>query len=436
MSDDYLFKNRFVGWRKVLERRILFCLCCLFISSTLLAEGSRDLYPKSDHQAKRSYLMARGGHGVITTVSAFDPYPSAGVMRVYAKQGERIYTGSSIVGMRAETSSNVWTNRGDIVLISPSGVIHRLSALHNITVGRSSRIGLIENYAEEQVGPVGSGSYTPFTVDVTAGQEGIWEVHFLALGNNGTNIPNPQAASPGNSRTFDGTLEVESSYNFNRNATQDWIQPVYSGNNTRTATSLIAAWDVSIGAAGNHTTLIPGRLYTNSLNLTGRNSVFEERSFYHTFTVMTPSGYTYQVNTNGLNGASFNFFSNNKGIRKTALTTSDPAYTSKDYNAAGFGTAIAPFVWDPRSPDDGLENFTNKIFYNTPASDLPVGLTNIPVFYSDPSDSNPYDGTPSYGTGFGPGQTWLRSTPVTPTLSDAYANCYGLITFKANVARD
>lgn len=217
----------------------VFCTACLLLAGMfaplfVYGEGSRDLYPKNDSQAKRSYLMARGGRSVISTVSAYDPYPSAGVMRVYAKEGERIYAGSSIVGMRAKTSSgNTYSERGDIVLISPKGQIYRLSTLHNITVARGSRVGLIENFAEEQAGPVGEGSYLPFTVDVQSGQEGIWEVHFLALGDGGTNIPNPQATPPGSVVNEVDGITIPDNYNFNRKANEDWIQPVYSGTDTK-----------------------------------------------------------------------------------------------------------------------------------------------------------------------------------------------------------
>src|ERR1700749_4261387 len=99
-------------------------------------------------------------------------------MKVYVEAGETINTGSSAQGL----------GTGTINFRAPDGSTY--------TSGTSTTIGLIANRSQELSGPLPNvGGYTPFTLTVKAGQEGIWEIDFIAPNAaNGTN-PDPIPAN-------------------------------------------------------------------------------------------------------------------------------------------------------------------------------------------------------------------------------------------------
>jgi hypothetical protein len=83
----------------------------LVVPFSAFAEGSRDLYPANVSSAGyRHWLNARN----TTSAAAFDPFPNRGIMRVYAKAGETIYLGSSVIGLKE-------TDIGSVTLRGPDG---------------------------------------------------------------------------------------------------------------------------------------------------------------------------------------------------------------------------------------------------------------------------------------------------------------------------
>jgi gliding motility-associated-like protein len=220
---------------------------------------------------------------------------------------------------------------GTINLRAPDGTTY--------TSGNSTTIGLISNRNQELAGPLPNiGGYTPYTKTVIAGQDGVWEIDFISQSNG-----------------------VDAA----------WTQP--SG-------TYVTAFDVSVRDAGNTHFLI-GRVFTNVFSgILGTFNV----GFNGIFNVLTKDGYQYTMNNNGQAGNGFTFFVNNKGFRNTDGTAS---YKSID-------NVNNPNVQDPRVADSPTD-ITQKIFFNSPATDLP-SLANTP----------------------GNTTTWLLNSPVLPSVTN------------------
>jgi gliding motility-associated-like protein/uncharacterized repeat protein (TIGR01451 family) len=253
-------------------------------------------------------------------------------MKVYVKAGETIYLGSSAQGIGA----------GTINLRAPDGT--------TFSSGASTTVGLIGSRGQEIAGPQPTvGGYNPYTRTATATQEGIWEIDFIApsSANDVESNPTPIAA-PSN-----------------------WVQP--SG-------SFIAAFDVSVRNTAN-SAFLSGRVFTNIFSglINNYNS-----GFFGILHILTKDGYQYNLDNNGQSGNGFSFFANNKGFRS--------ANGAASYQS--INNTTNPNVQDPRAPDT-QSDITHKIFFNTPAADLPV-TANTP----------------------GGGNTWLVNPPFIPTISD------------------
>lgn len=269
-----------------------------------------------------------------TASSSTNPFPTLGTVKVYVKAGETIYVGSS-----AQAVGN-----GTINLRAPNG--------NTYTTGNGSLLGLavgrIYTRAQELAGPVPlGGGYTPATFPVQASEEGVWEIDFV-----------PPSATSGSNPT--PIL-----------ANSNWTQP--------TTGPYIAAFDVTVRNTAN-TAFLSGRVYTNIFSailgdyVSGFNSIFN---------VLTRDGYIYTVNNNGQAGNGFSFFVNNKGFRNSSSGASYKSYNSL--------TNIP--VQDPRA-DDTQSDITQKIFFNTPATDMPSTAPGVS------------------------GAEWLRNTPVSPVVSN------------------
>ncbi len=277
-----------------------FALLC---TSHSMADGSKEL---SANGGYRAYLLS----GTIPSLSF--PFPTTGTMKVYVKAGETIYVGSSAQGI----------GQGTINLTAPDG--------SKYSSGTSATVGLIANRSQEIAGPSpNAGGYTPFTQTVQAGQDGIWQIDFIAPNepNNINSTPTPILAS------------------------DNWTQPLGT---------YIAAFDVSVRDAGD-TQFLSGRVFTNIFSGILGNFV---AGFNGIFTVLTKDGYQYTFNNNGQAGDGYTFFVNNKGFRKLDGTA---AYLSVD-------TINNPNVQDPRAPDT-QSDITQKLFFNPPAADLPTSAS-------------------------------------------------------------
>ena len=260
------------------------------------------------------------------------PFPTLGTMKVYVKAGETLYVGSSAQGI----------NSGTINLRAPDGNVY--------TSGTSTTVGLIANRSQEVAGPSPNpGGYTPYTLTATSAQEGVWEVDFIPPTANSNEQPTP-------------TPQV---------ANGIWAQPTGP---------YIAAFDISVRNVAN-TAFLTGRVFTNIFS--GIISTFSS-GFNGIMHILTKDGYQYVLDNNGQAGNGFSFFANNKGLRDGS-----GAASYKSVN-----TTSGPDVQDPRSPDTQTD-ITHKIFFNTPATDLPATAK-----------------TPGGGT------TWLINPPFVPSIGD------------------
>lgn len=299
-------------------------------AQTYWGSGSRDLY-KATSLGNRALLMSRGA-----SVQAYDPFPNDGRMMVYARVGEQIHVASSVQG-RSRGGNNA-----TIRLRAPNGTIYT-SGTTAIASG-SSGIGKILNRTQEVAGPTTSfhvGGYTPYTVSVGIGEEGIWTIEFVSTGI--------------------GSQQADIAFSANAN----WLETNQETISTTgvDGSGFIIAWDASVsGKKDNNNDLEfkAGRLFTTVFNgsISGAGD-----GFYGKFYALTKDGFTYSINNNGQNGLSFNFFVNNKGVY-------NPINQVPIYKSSNGSSDANTKIWDPRKLDEGT-NITHKMFYTTPDINMP-----------------------------------------------------------------
>jgi gliding motility-associated-like protein len=320
LTNNSNYNNNF-KYHPIKHWYLTYCVFFLFISTVAFAEGSKEL---NANGGTRAHLLSSAN-------SNFSfPFPTNGLIKVYAKVGEVINVGSSSQGI----------NSGSINLRAPDG--------SGYTSSNSTIIGRISNRDEELAGPLPNiGGYTPYTRTVQPGQEGIWEINFLSSNpNNNTNPPTISANDP-------------------------WIQTL--GNH-------VSAFDVSVRDVSK-SSFLTGRVFTNIFcGIMGAFNV----GFNGIFHIVTKDGYQYILDNNGQAGNGFSFFANNKGFRNL---DGSPSYKSVNNTAD-------PDVQDPNY-DDTQSDVTHKLFFNTPATDMPV------------TAKMPGDKT-----------TWLINPPFVPTVTN------------------
>jgi gliding motility-associated-like protein len=286
-----------------------FCavIAFLFPVTGLYAEGSKEL---NANGGNRAYLFS----STVITNTSF-PFPTLGTMKVYVKAGESIYLGSSAQGIAG----------GTINLRAPDG--------NTYTSGAGVSAGLIHNRGEEVAGPLpNAGGFAPYIKTVGAGQDGVWEIDFVA--------ENPGAVLNGNPPAIPSAA--------------NWTQP---------QAQYIAAFDVSVRNSASNG-FISGRVYTQVFSgILGTFNV----GFNAIFHILTKDGYQYILNNNGQAGNGFTFFVNNKGFRGA---DGNASYKSID------GLSANVNVQDPRVTDTQTD-ITQKIFFNIPATDMPA-VANTP----------------------------------------------------------
>jgi len=271
------------------------------MAAGVFAEGSKDMIANGGH---RAFLLSTS----VGPSAEYNPFPTLGTVKVYAKPGEKLYLGSSAVGI----------GNGGINVRAPQG-----TGTYSTTT-----LGLIQNRSQEVAGPLpNAGGYNPYIITVGAGQEGVWEIDFI---------------SPTVGRGFTNGMPDDIL------ASSNWTQ--------NDNTSYIAAFDVSVRNTAN-TGFINGRAFMNVFGgcLGDYSALFNAK-----FKILTKDGYQYDVNNNGQAGYIFTFFVNNKGFRSNG----EPLYESvNSTNGAS--------IHDPRSGDTATD-ITHKIFFNQPATDMPT----------------------------------------------------------------
>ncbi|MCU0496020.1 MAG: hypothetical protein MUF87_01570 [Anaerolineae bacterium] len=128
--------------------------------------------------------------------------------------------------------------------------------------------------------------------------------------------------------------------------------------------TLYTYWDVTVRTtANNASTTITGRTYVTIFAADfggwfspGGPGVAWRQVVY----ILTRDGYLYRMNMNDVDGFVMQFYSNNKGLRDA---NGLPVYTS--------GNANLFTIQDPTTADTATD-WTNKIFINVPAADLPL----------------------------------------------------------------
>src|SRR5690554_3465949 len=308
-----------------------------FPALNVYAEGSRDLYP-SGAAGGRAYLRAS------TTESLAFPFPNLGTHFVYAEAGEQI-------AIATNAQSGQIGNNARIRLYGPDGSPLSL----NITNDN----GNIPSRDSEIAGPrlpdqgAGENRYLPIYYEVEV--SGIYKVEFR--GNSGN--------STGDNRYGYSSATTWPSNQNNRN--------------------YLIAWDISVAkGSGSSWSWVPGRVYTNVLNMDNPsyggangndNSSFRPNSGFHgNFKVLTRDGYIYNVDNNGSQGISFTFMVNNRGFHEVG-NPNVPAYTSIPSPSA---EAVQARYHDPNSADKEAA-VTHKIFYNLPDQNMPASAIGGPV---------------------------------------------------------
>lgn len=328
---------------------LLLALVIITPAVNIYADGSKDIYP-SGISGYRAFLRSTSAATAASSVNW--PFANRGTHYVFARVGERIALASS-----AQTGTN---NR--ILLYGPTGT--------SISLTFASGDGNIANRNAELAGPLrynespSGNKYKPIYHLVQT--EGIYRVEFLA----------PGTGSPS------GTVSANSNWG--------------STNNNNAG---IAAWEVSVINTTN-SAFIPGRVYTNVLNLSVGTGNPTDNGFYGLVYVRTKDGYTYRVNNNGSNGMYFTFFVNNNGF--VDATTQLPIYKSLNNSTLSFLTGR---VQNPNNEDAGT-HLTHKMFYTLPDTNLP---DNAPVAVTSNGGAG--------ASGWFAGTTWLKRTPVVPDVT-------------------
>lgn len=319
---------------------LVFILCAGSLSAqqTFWGSGSRDLYPDGA-QGGRATLYS----GVTPTINM--PFPNRGVHYVYAKVGETIALASSAQWNSYQSGWPSYTTvyQNDLIrLYGPDG------NPINLDYGSSNnQIGRISGRNAEKAGPrlpgqpAGSDRYQ--AIYHTVAVEGIYRVEF-------------DGTRRGNETITTGRAD-------NILANQTWTQ--------HTDSNYIWAWDVSVANAAK-TDWIPGRVYTNVLNMDNALNVRNftaTNGFHGKMKVLTRDGYVYNVDNNGQNGLVFTFMVNNRGFHAVG-DPNTPSYSSVYGSSLTNSTHAYNRYSDPNAEDTGSV-VTHKIFYTLPNDDLP-----------------------------------------------------------------
>ncbi|WP_204106421.1 MULTISPECIES: hypothetical protein [Spirulina sp. CCY15215] len=285
------------------------------------------------------------------------PARSEGSLELTANGGDRPflnYTNDVSGGVPFRTSIKVFARVGEVINLASSALGFGSAAInYRAPDGASGTFTTgcqITNRLAET-----SKSYTPCTVTVGAGQEGIWEIDFIS--------PNPTAVG---SAAANPTAIA---------ASNNW--PTQDGND-----GFVTAWDVTVTNGGVDQS---GRVYANYFPW---NMGSNGRSLNSEVVVLTDQGFQYQIDLNGIDPFGFIFFANNKGFRDSS---GEPIFRSLQFSGLNPGTIPPGFSIHLPSAADTSDDITQKLFINSPDTSMPSSA-------SSPS-----------------GTTWLYQAPIIPS---------------------
>ncbi|WP_121965846.1 hypothetical protein [Myroides sp. N17-2] len=314
---------------KITIKVVLTLSIVLGVSTTMLADGSRNLYPlgADGHRA----MLLGNKHSSPEAI----PFPNAGAHYVYAKAGETITMASSAQGTNSTDRWGKYNDeKGGIYLYGPNG---------EILINQNKTEGQIANRTAELAGPklstISQGGYTPIYYKVPKGGEGIYRVEFTGQ------------RTVGNNRVGEtGYVQL---------ADSQWKEV--------DAFSIIA-WDVSVINESNKE-FVDGRVYATNLNFSNGNfnsgTNYQDVKFKGQFFVRTNDGFTYRVTHKGSSGIVWAFFVNNNGFYD--VKTKNSLYKSMNNEAS----QVIDNIHNPNTPDND-SNITHKIYYTLPARDMPL----------------------------------------------------------------
>lgn len=325
-------------------------------------------------------------HATATTAGI----PRQSTFKAYVEAGERIVLGSSAMGVGA----------GDVIIRPPGGPAVPTCVGRN---GGNALYGRITNRADEVAGPslaVGAPGYTPCIVsaaETTAAGSGVWEFDYIS--------PNPTIPLTANPPPLAYTAA------WAQDPAQYWI----------------SAWEVGVYPAAG-TAQIPGRVFANylALNMGGNSSAAQTIGFDVDLFVLTNDGYTYRIDTNGIDPFGFIFFANSEGITDAS---GQPTYRSVQLVGPPPNTPLPTGyeVHNPADDDVPADNkITHKLFFEQPDATMPataqspsglIWLLNQPAL--PPTPQNPrfvgVEGTPGQaGTAPLGGNFLFEGPPNTP----------------------
>ncbi len=303
---DY-FMNRKAIARKLLAMAVVVCS-----ATAVWAEGSKDFV---SYDGYRLFLDNRNEQQ----------------LKVYAAAGETINVGASHVGIAG----------GFIKVYRPDGV---LAATFDGTGGGNTAI--IFDNVQEVNGPTGGAGFTPGTITVPAGQNGIWTVDI--------GFPVYQAAN------FQNLLNNE-----------PWTRAAHQP----TTPTVITAWDITVssgGAANAGGSMKSGRVYSNEyVSVISQNGYMTSPEFF----ILTFGGFLYQVKFMETDPYRFPITSVTRGIVDNTGTPSYKSHLRMDVSRSSDPLSWVVgqnYYYEPQAEDYTAEHLiNNKIFFNVPDPTMP-----------------------------------------------------------------
>lgn len=392
-----------------------------FLNNQAFGEGTADIYQY-------------GGDRIVTVMEGFNNSSHPGFddmvtdVYAYAEEGE-------ILNMAFTKNVDGW---GYIEYFSPNGNAYRceIPGLFDPT-----KEGFIESAAQEFAGPHAVGGYVPCEYTVGAGEAGVWKIEFVSTIGAGTFVWQTQG----------NAYEAQDEWAVSPGDPGSSIAQIITGQDVRWGS--IIAWDVTVssGQLDIGGIAIPGRVFVTQFvgqadskcdkNGTLPCSIVTEGSggiVSHKFFIQTVDGYTFDLLTNapmpgnnlGYEPYSYVMFANNRGVTDNTGSQTFQSTTQTNINN---GTL---FIQRPDLADPILANCPDcerhKMFFSTPAGDIPIGVLHSVAIRSTERDIIPGANQTIFGpsrnnlnvfpifaaSGITPSSTWLVNILEVPEFSN------------------